>query len=205
MLSEHWRAVKAWLADTPLQMPVYLARLRWQVCRMGRINRIYSQFTGLAASSGLPTKLAYRDKPRRRFVFLLLIPLTCYACTNTTYTDLSRQELHEKIASGEIMHPGDKVSIVTAAGKRHEVLVSAITADNVVARQSTRPEQSSDGFEEDQELISEIINIPIDDIVSVEKLEITHPAGQAVVLAGFSLSVVLLLALPGAVIAAMAL
>ena len=131
--------------------------------------------------------------------------LVCAACTSTTFTDLSQQQLHEKIAAGEIIQPGGEVTIVTNDGKQHNIIVSSITEDSVVGKESTRPERAEDSFEENHDVVFTDISVPIADIVSVEKLQITHPAGQAAVVAGFSLAVVLLWALPAAIVVVFAL
>lgn len=127
------------------------------------------------------------------------------ACTSTTFTDLSQQQLHEKIVAGEIMQPGGDVTIVTRDGIQHNVVVSSLTEDSVVGKESSRPVRAEDSFEENQDVVFRNISIPVTDIVSVEKLQITHPAGQAALVAGTSLAVVLLLALPAAIVAAFAL
>jgi hypothetical protein len=142
---------------------------------------------------------------RLKGIAAILMMLVCGACTSTTFTDLSQQELHEKILAGEIMQPGGEVTIVTMDGKQHNLRVSSITADSVVGKESSRTETAEDGFEENQDVVFRDVSIPVTDIVSVEKLQITHPAGQAAVFAGYSLTVILLLALPAAIVGAFAL
>jgi hypothetical protein len=135
-------------------------------------------------------------------IFTVVMLFVCGACTSTTFTDLSQQQLQEKIVAGEIIQPGGEVIIVTKDGKQHNLIVASISEDSVVGKESSRPEGAEDGFDENQDVVFTDISIPVTDIVSVEKLEITHPAGQAAVIAGFSLAVVLLLALPAAIVGA---
>ena len=136
---------------------------------------------------------------------LLLFAGIAGSCTSVTYTDLSIQQLREKIAVGEIIKAGETATIVTANGRQQEVMVSGVSADSVIGKVAVRPASDEDGFDHDRGVTFTDVTIPINEILSVEKVQVTHPAGQAAVLAGFGLAYVFVLMLPAIIIAAFAL
>jgi hypothetical protein len=136
---------------------------------------------------------------------LLLFAGIASSCTSVTYTDLSIQQLHEKIAAGEIVKAGETATIVTADGKQQEVMVSGVSADSVIGKVVVPPASDEDGFDHDQGVTSTDVTIPISDILSVEKVQVTHPAGQVAVVAGFGLAYIFALMLPAMIVAAFAL
>jgi hypothetical protein len=122
-----------------------------------------------------------------------------------TFTDLSIQQLHEKIAAGEIFKPGDTVTIATADGEQHAVTVFAVRADSVVGKEAVRPASDESGLEDDQGTAFKAINIPIADIQTVEKVHVSHPAGQAAIVSSYGVAYIFGLMLPAAIAAAWAL
>jgi hypothetical protein len=127
------------------------------------------------------------------------------SCTSVTFTDLSIQQLHEKIAAGEIVRPGETARIATVDGEQHEIMVSAISADSVTGKVSASTLSDADDFEHGEAVPVIDTSIPIDDILSVEKVQVTNPVGQAAVIAGFSAAYIILLMLPAAIVMAFAL
>jgi hypothetical protein len=136
---------------------------------------------------------------------LLLCAGIASSCTSVTFTDLSIQQLHEKIAAGEIVRPGETATIVTVDGEQHEIMVSAVRADSVIGRVAAGQASHVDGFEQDQGVTFIDLTIPINDILSVEKVQVTHPAGQAAIATGFGAVYIFLLMLPAILIGAFAL
>ncbi len=136
---------------------------------------------------------------------LLLCAGISSSCTSVTFTDLSLKQLHEKIAAGEIVRPGETATIVTADGEQLEVTVSTVRADSVVGKVAVSPASDEDGFGQDQDVTFNDVTIPIGDILAVEKVHVSHPAGQAAIVTGFGVLYIFLLMLPAAIVAAWAL
>ena len=136
---------------------------------------------------------------------LLLGAAILSSCTSVTYTDLSIQQLHDKIAAGEIVRPGETATIATVDGEQHEIRVSAVSADSVIGKVAASQASDADGFEQDQGVTFTDLTIPIDDILSVEKVQVTNPAAQAAIVTGFGVGYMFLLALPAIIIGAIAL
>ena len=136
---------------------------------------------------------------------LLLCAGISSSCTSVTYTDLSTQQLHEKLAAGEIVRPGETATIVTADGQQQEVMVSAVRVDSVVGKVAASPASDKDGFGDNQVVTFKDVTIPISDILAVEKVQVTNPAGQAAIASGLGALYVFLLMLPAAIVAAWAL
>ncbi len=136
---------------------------------------------------------------------LLLGAAILSSCTSVTFTDLSIQQLHDKIAAGEIVRPGETATIATVDGEQHEIRVSAVSADSVIGKVAASQASDADGFEQDQRVTFTDLTIPIDDILSVEKVQVTNPAAQAAIVTGFGVGYMFLLALPAIIIGAIAL
>ena len=136
---------------------------------------------------------------------LLLGAAILSSCTSVTFTDLSIQQLHDKIAAGEIVRPGETATIATVDGEQHEIRVSAVSADSVIGKVAASQASDADGFEQDQGVTFTDLTIPIDDILSVEKVQVTNPAAQAAIVTGFGVGYMFLLALPAIIIGAIAL
>ena len=103
------------------------------------------------------------------------------------------------------MQPGAHVKIVTIDGEEHDVTVSAITPNSVVGKDSAGRQQGAASIDGDREIVFDYVTIPITDIAAVEQLQVTHPVGQAAVLGGLGVGIILLWALPAAFIGAFAL
>ena len=136
---------------------------------------------------------------------LLLCAGIASSCTSVTYTDLSIQQLHEKIAAGEIVRPGETATIATADGEQYELTVSAVSADSVVGKVAVSPASDEDGFGQDQGVTFNDVTIPIGDILAVEKVHVSHSAGQAAIVTGYGVAYIFWLMLPAAIVAAWAL
>jgi len=136
---------------------------------------------------------------------LLLCAGMVSSCTSVTFTDLSIQQLHEKIAAGEIVRPGETATIATVDGQQHEITVSAITAESVIGKVGASTASDADDFEHGNDVPFIDTSIPINDILSVEKVQVTNPAAQAAIVTGFGVGYMFLLALPTIIIGAIAL
>ncbi len=89
----------------------------------------------------------------------LLVTLVVSGCT-TLEPVVGGERLHERISTGNVIEVGDSIKIVTAGGAIHKFKVSAITADRITGRD---------------------IELPIDDIVFVERREFSR--GKTIALA----------------------
>jgi hypothetical protein len=50
-------------------------------------------------------------------LFLLVLVCMCQACMTLTPVELASDILHQRLAAGEVLKPGDNVKIVTLDGK----------------------------------------------------------------------------------------
>jgi hypothetical protein len=82
----------------------------------------------------------------------VLCAMACAACSALRPVETSTAAAQQQIASGQLLKPGDKVRLITADGKAHELTVTAIDADGTV---EGKPE-----------------SVRIADIVTVEKREL---------------------------------
>ena len=129
--------------------------------------------------------------------------LSC--CTSVTSTDLSIQQLYEKIVAGEIVRSGETVTIATVDREQHEIMVSAITAESVIGKGVASTLSDSDDLKHGKDVPFIDNSIPSNDMPSVEKVQVTNPVGQAAVIAGFEATYIILLMFPAALITAFAL
>ncbi|MFT4788487.1 MAG: hypothetical protein ACI95X_001300 [Paraglaciecola sp.] len=72
-----------------------------------------------------------------RNLVLLFLLCCCQACMTITPVELSPDALHQRIATGEIIKPGDNIKIVTADGSHHEFRVTALTSTQVTGEEQT--------------------------------------------------------------------
>jgi len=90
----------------------------------------------------------------------LVVVLMVTGCSTMTPVEMSPDQLHDQISTGDILHEGDKVKIVTTDGKTHQFKVSAIT---------------------DASIIGDDIEVPIADIVAIETKEFSGGKTAALV------------------------
>lgn len=95
---------------------------------------------------------------------ILIIVFLFSGCTSLSPVELSPQVLQAKIATGEILQPGDRIKLVTVDGLHHEFRVTAIS------------ETSIEGTD---------INIPLEQIVALESRNFS--GGKTALLAGSAL------------------
>ena len=105
----------------------------------------------------------------------IVVILICCGCTSLRPVQVPADQIHERIAAGEIVHVGDRVRIATADGKRHEFRVTAVTADTISGKK---------------------IDIPITDVVAVETRKFS--GGKTAALGGGTYLLYVLLALGAA-------
>jgi hypothetical protein len=55
--------------------------------------------------------------------------LLCVACTTLRPVEAPRDELQRRILSGGLLEPGDRVSVTTSDGARHELRVAYVDVD----------------------------------------------------------------------------
>jgi hypothetical protein len=80
----------------------------------------------------------------------LIAILILAGCTTMKPVEMSPDQLHDQISSGDIVGPGDQVKLFTSDGKTHELKVSAIT---------------------DTSIVGDDIEVPIDDVIAMETKE----------------------------------
>ena len=111
---------------------------------------------------------------------LLAVALVSFGCTTLQPTQLPPEELRYGIRSGELVQPGDEISVVTLDGAEY-VLVTHDVDDDVI-----RGELSG----------GEAITVAIDDLVALRTREVDS-ARTGLALAGGSIALGLLAALLG--------
>jgi hypothetical protein len=99
---------------------------------------------------------------------LTMIAFILPGCTTLRPIELSQSTIQERIFSGDLLHPGDRVEITTNDGKHFEFKIMSVT----------------DGYIKGKD-----IEIPIKDISLVEKRETS--IGKTVALVGAFLLIVL--------------
>lgn len=96
--------------------------------------------------------------PRVIFLALLLI---CGGCTTLRPIGGSPSELRQRISSGALLKPGDRVAIVTTDNKTHEFEVTGINAGIIEGKTES---------------------VPIDQVTAVEKRQFSQ--GKTIALVG---------------------
>ena len=114
--------------------------------------------------------------------FLVMI----VGCSTVKTEDLPPNDLQNQIASGELIQAGDRVTVNTDKGGRHELEVTRISDDSIWGEETVR--QNEEAINENAEISNQTIEtrpveIPIVEIVSIEKRELT-PVGAAGAAAG---------------------
>ena len=131
-----------------------------------------------------------RTRPYRWFFSAIATILITSGCTTVRPTDLPREQLQDKIVSGEIIKLGDYATIITADGKRHGLKVLTVTEESVTGEQLIAVEggpRDENSFEDTKVVVAETIDIPITDIVGVETKEATIIGHTAAVTGGFAM------------------
>ncbi len=140
-------------------------------------------------------------------VFLILS--NSVGCSTVESIDLPDQQLQEQIRTGKIIQPGDIVTIVTPDKSYEDIRVTALREDslhyekNVLTDTDTIDENT---FEKGQVVEHQTFEIPISEIVAVEKKEATA-IGTAAVVTGAVVGIsafyyLLFFVLPAAIVAA---
>jgi len=94
-----------------------------------------------------------------RIIFLALV-LICAGCTTLRPIQGSPTELRQRISSGALLKPGDRVSIVTTDNKTHQFEVTGINAGVIEGKAES---------------------VPIDQMASVEKRQFSGGKTAALV------------------------
>ena len=101
-----------------------------------------------------------------KLISTLITILLVTGCTSMKPVELSPNQLHDRIAAGEVVHEGDTVRIVTADGTKYKFEITAITAERIVGNE---------------------IEVPIADIVAIELNEYSRDKTGGLTLISFVL------------------
>ena len=96
-----------------------------------------------------------------KLIPVLIATLVASGCTTLKPVEMSPEQLHGRISTGEVIQVGDTVKIATADGEKYKFKVTSITADHVSGKD---------------------IEIPIPDILAVQTREFS--GGKTAALAG---------------------
>jgi len=143
--------------------------------------------TNLIRTTGVRTNVL---KPRSigpaRWVVSAWFLVMIVGCSTVKTEDLSPNDLQKKIASGELIQKGDRVTVNTDKGRRYELELTQISDESISGEETVR--QNEEEINENAEISHQPIEtrpveIPIVEIVSIEKRELT-PVGAAGAAAG---------------------
>jgi hypothetical protein len=115
-------------------------------------------------------------------LFLLMI----MGCSTVKTNDLPPEKLQNQIASGRLIQKGDHVTVNTDKGQRYEIEVTQVSEDSIWGEEAFL--SNEEVIDENAEITNQTfemrpVEIPIVEIVSIEKRELT-PVGAAGAAAG---------------------
>ena len=131
-------------------------------------------------------------------VFFAVFMIVC-ACSTVKTSSLPPDQLRHQIASGELIHKGDQVTISSFDGKGHDLRIIAVIDDSVWGNEKVVKEVETideNAVVQNQVFEKQIIKIPIVDIVSIESREATGLAYVGAVAAGVGIAYLLCFLLP---------
>jgi hypothetical protein len=94
------------------------------------------------------------------------------ACTSLSPVSDDAKTLQEQIRTGQAVQQGDRIRVVTHDGVSHRLIVVAVEGDVLKGQLSTTPihyENDEPGAQEPEQEKQPLMEIPIADIVLVEK------------------------------------
>ena len=133
-------------------------------------------------------------------IMLLGLSLFLAACTYLSPISGDAKTLQEKIRTGEAVQQGNRVRVVTHDGVSHRLIVVSVEGDVLKGKLNIMPtyyETDEPGAQEPEQKKEPLVEIPIADIVLVEKEKISAGKTAATIGGGtlVFLSVLLLIAL----------
>ena len=137
-------------------------------------------------------------------IMLLGLSLFLAACTYLSPISEDAKTLQEQIRTGEAVQQGNRVRVVTHDGVSHRLIVVSVEGDVLKGKLNIMPtyyETDEPGAQEPEQKKEPLVEIPIADIVLVEK-EKLH-AGKTAAATGGVLLVVLALSAAAAFAAVM--
>jgi hypothetical protein len=162
----------------------------------------------------------WQSAPILKTIQILILILLCCACATHKPVELSVEQLHAKLAAGDLVKSGEQAEITTLDGRHYTLRVTAITASSVVGEETSAAARSLDKpvqecsdvartcFEDDQSnsgvytpTVAAQTVIPIDEIVAMQTIEANILVKTALVVGGIGVGY-LLVAIPMALITA---
>ncbi len=114
-----------------------------------------------------------------KIVSVLLVALLASGCSAYKSAEMTPAQVQQKIAAGDLAAVGDKVRVATTDGQTHRFKVTAVT---------------------DQAILGEDVSIPINDVTTVETLELSGGRTAAAVGGGVALwTIIVAVALGGTI------
>lgn len=107
-------------------------------------------------------------------------------CSTVKTSNLPPDKLQNQIASGGLIQKGDYITINTDEGRQYELEITEVSEDSIMGEETFRKNEEVINENADisnQTLETRIVEIPITEIVSIEKRELT-PVGAAGAAAG---------------------
>jgi len=137
-------------------------------------------------------------------IILLGLSLFLAACTYLSPISEDAKTLQEQIRTGEAVQQGNRVRVVTRDGVSHRLIVVSVEDDVLKGQLNTIPTQYQNdepGAQEPEQKKEPLVEIPIGDIVLVEKEKVS--AGKTAAVTGGVLLVILALSAAAAFAAVM--
>ena len=133
-------------------------------------------------------------------IMLLGLSLFLAACTYLSPISGDAKTLQEKIRTGQAVQQGERVRVLTDDGVSHRLIVVSVEGDVLKGKLNIMPtyyETDEPGAQEPEQKKEPLVEIPIADIVLVEKEKISAGKTAATIGGGtlVFLSVLLLIAL----------
>ena len=137
-------------------------------------------------------------------IMLLGLSLFLAACTYLSPISEDAKTLQEQIRTGEAVQQGNRVRVVTHDGVSHRLIVVSVEGDVLKGKLNIMPtyyETDEPGAQEPEQKKEPLVEIPIGDIVLVEKEKVS--AGKTAAVTGGVLLVILALSAAAAFAAVM--
>jgi hypothetical protein len=122
------------------------------------------------------------NRTRVRATAVLLFLLALSGCSTVKTSDSPPGELQDQIATGQIIKPGDLVSVTTLQGITHDLEIVQVTEESVKGLEDVPEDQLHIDENADvsmQTMRKNLIDIPVEEIRSIQTREISPVAKAA--------------------------
>lgn len=125
-------------------------------------------------------------QPNFALLMSIFLALVVGGCSSVQTIDLPPDELQDQITAGQLVKPGDHVTVTTNQGVTYELEISRVTEKSVEGQvEALENQQTIDGNAEIsvQAVDKSLVVIPLSEIRTIETRELT-PVGKAATATG---------------------